>query len=73
MVPGRIPTYRLRSDLLAAYFRTQFPGYTSFNIELSTDDSAFYSFETPEALTQAQKDYIDEHVRLGVEEYRVFS
>lgn len=36
MVRGSISTYRLRSDLLESYLRTQFPGYTNrdFNIHV---------------------------------------
>lgn len=34
MVRGSISTYRLRSDLLESYLRTQFPGYRYFDIHV---------------------------------------
>ncbi len=34
MISDTFPTYALRGDDLAAYFRTQFPGYTEFNIQV---------------------------------------
>ncbi|KAH6857127.1 hypothetical protein B0I37DRAFT_412993 [Chaetomium sp. MPI-CAGE-AT-0009] len=65
MVRGSVSTYRLRSDLLEEYLRTQFPGYRYFNIQLSVDGKEFYTFETPKALTRRQVEYIDEYVRLN--------
>lgn len=34
MARGSISTYRLRSDLLEAYFRSQFPGHRNFNVQV---------------------------------------
>ncbi|KAG7292037.1 hypothetical protein NEMBOFW57_002068 [Staphylotrichum longicolle] len=68
MVQGSTPTYRLRADLLEDYLRTQFPGHTAFNVQLSADGKQLYTFDTPSALTQAQQVEIDENVRLKPED-----
>ncbi|KAK0714742.1 hypothetical protein B0H67DRAFT_578970 [Lasiosphaeris hirsuta] len=65
MVQGSISTYRLRKDLLEKYLKSEFPKHADFKIDLSKDGREFWVFETPEALTKKQKDYIDDHVRLS--------
>ncbi|KAL2182098.1 uncharacterized protein P884DRAFT_215970 [Thermothelomyces heterothallicus CBS 202.75] len=64
MVRGSVSTYRLRSDHLEEYLKSQFRGYEKFDVQLSADGKEFYTFNTPSALTEEQLKYIDEHVRL---------
>ncbi|EAQ88574.1 predicted protein [Chaetomium globosum CBS 148.51] len=59
MVRGSVSTYRLRSDLLEDYLRTQFPGYRYFDIQVAVGRADF-SWEP-----QSQIEYIDEYVRLN--------
>ncbi|KAK3324954.1 hypothetical protein B0H66DRAFT_547158 [Apodospora peruviana] len=58
----RVSTYRLRMEELERYLRYLFPGYASFNIQLSANNR-FWVFKVPRALTRDEKAEIHNNLR----------